>query len=67
MQCPICRQEMSLYKEEPCYDHKKAVSYWRTRYVCRTDDVWGRLEVPQKNMDRDLQDTAQQPATIPTL
>lgn len=47
MKCPICNNDMELYQEEPAYSKKKGINYKRTRYVCRTDDVWGRLEIPQ--------------------
>lgn len=63
MQCPICNNEMTVYKEEPCYDRKKGVTYKRIRYICQTDDVWGRLEIPQRNKDRGLQTSSQHPAT----
>jgi hypothetical protein len=59
MQCPICHSEMTAYREEPCSDQKRGITYTRTRYVCRTDDVWGRLEIPEKNMENDGQTTSQ--------
>lgn len=47
MKCPICNGDMELYQEEPAYSKKKSITYKRSKYVCRKDDVWGRLEVPQ--------------------
>lgn len=47
MQCPLCNKEMTAYKKEQCYSTKKGIVYKRTRYLCRDDDVWGRIEVPQ--------------------
>jgi len=64
MRCPICDNEMTAYKEELCYDRKRGITYKRTRYICQTDDVWGRLEIPQKNRDRDLQTSSQHPDTV---
>lgn len=55
MQCPICGQEMTQYKEEPCYNTKMQIEYKRTRYKCEKDDTWGRLEIPvgpMKQVDR---------------
>ena len=51
MQCPICHAPMELYREESVSSKKKGTYYKRARYVCRKDDVWGRLELPQKNME----------------
>lgn len=48
MQCPICNGDMEQYHEEPTYSKNKDIFYTRTRYVCRKDDVWGRLEIPRK-------------------
>ncbi|HEU5377798.1 MAG TPA: hypothetical protein VFV38_20435 [Ktedonobacteraceae bacterium] len=47
MQCPICHGEMETYREDQTYSKNKDIFYTRTRYVCRKDDVWGRLEIPQ--------------------
>ncbi|GAC1365729.1 MAG: hypothetical protein NVS2B12_29370 [Ktedonobacteraceae bacterium] len=46
MLCPVCQQEMTNYKEEPCYSRNRQVEYKRTYYRCRKDDTWGRIEVP---------------------
>jgi hypothetical protein len=48
MHCPICNEEMTLWKEELASNKKSDsnVTYLRRRYRCKKDDVWGRLEVP---------------------
>ena len=47
MHCPICQQEMTLWKEELARNKKReGAAYLRRRYRCEKDDVWGRLEVP---------------------
>lgn len=48
MQCPICHGDMEQYHEEPTYSKNKDIFYTRIRYVCRKDDVWGRLEIPKQ-------------------
>ncbi len=53
MLCPLCNIEMTAYKEEPCFSMKKGVVYKRTCYVCRDDDVWGRVEVPQGKLSQE--------------
>lgn len=51
MRCPICNNDMEPYHEEPTYSKNKDIFYTRTRYVCRKDDVWGRLEIPQQKQN----------------
>lgn len=49
MHCPLCHEEMTLWKEELASNKKKSastVTYLRRRYRCEKDDVWGRIEVP---------------------
>ena len=48
MQCPICHNDMETYQEDTTQSKKTDTLYKRTRYVCRKDDVWGRLEIPQE-------------------
>jgi len=47
MECPLCGEQMRVYKEEPCFNSKDGKRYKRTRYRCEHDDIWGRLEVPE--------------------
>lgn len=59
MQCPICNGEMEMYREETTHSEKTGVIYKHARYVCRKDDVWGRLELPQdKQRDTEIEKEA---------
>jgi hypothetical protein len=47
MECPICHKPMEIYESKTTTD-KHGKEYDHTRYRCRADDVWSRLEIPKQ-------------------
>ena len=47
MECPVCHKPMEVY-ESKTTQSKHGKEYAHKRYRCRTDDTWGRLEVPKQ-------------------
>jgi hypothetical protein len=45
--CPICQQPMTMRKQDESYNTNQVKHYDRRFFVCRTDDVWLRVETPQ--------------------
>ncbi|MCL5091120.1 MAG: hypothetical protein M1514_03865 [Patescibacteria group bacterium] len=45
--CPKCNEEMEITKKDISHDFKKKKEYNRMIYICRKDDVWVTIEVPQ--------------------
>jgi len=50
MECPICHQPMEVWQTKTTYD-KNRKAFDHKRYVCRKDDVWGRLEIPVQSQE----------------
>lgn len=48
MDCPVCKQKMTVYKTETSVDSSRNKTYDRTFFKCEKDDVWTRSEIPQK-------------------
>lgn len=46
MKCPKCNKEIKEKGADTSYSQKTGKQYKRTVYVCRKDDIWIRLEIP---------------------
>jgi hypothetical protein len=50
MKCPVCQQEMSIWKVDMSRNPKTGMQYDRTVYRCVQDDTWARTEIPKRRM-----------------
>jgi hypothetical protein len=49
MECPICKQTMTVTQETTSVSKKDpAKTYTRTTYHCESDDTWIVVEIPQQ-------------------
>jgi hypothetical protein len=49
MECPICKQRMTLRKDDTSYSKTKK-EYQRRIYRCDTHDVWIKIEIPKEHL-----------------
>ncbi|GCF11675.1 hypothetical protein [Dictyobacter arantiisoli] len=49
MKCPVCQQEMSVWKTDTSHNSKTGQLYDRTLYHCTQDDTWAKTEIPKSS------------------
>ena len=52
MKCPKCDKAMLRKTVDTSYSFKTGGKYKRTVYVCKKDDIWIRLEIPDGKMNK---------------
>lgn len=58
MNCPVCNEPMTLTNQDTSYNRRENDKpYNRTRYVCSKDDTWVKIEVPQKEVQTQQENT----------